>query len=146
MNLQIRLGSDDDVEELVRLSLLAWAPIFDSFRQVLGSAIYSIIYPDWQTTQQETVETFCKKQENTVVWVAELESSVVGFLVYELNHKDRDRGTEWPPPSHTTAPSGHPAGPHPAVRLSPTKGVGLAEARQPQLLPVGVAECLMEGR
>lgn len=89
MNLQIRPGSDHDVEELVRLSLLAWAPIFDSFRQVLGPAIYPILYPDWQRIQAETVEVFCKERENTVVLVAELESNMVGFLVYELNHKDK---------------------------------------------------------
>jgi ribosomal protein S18 acetylase RimI-like enzyme len=89
MNLQIRPGSDHDIEELVRLSLLAWVPIFDSFRQILGPGIYSTIYPDWQRIQRETVETFCKERENTVVWVAELEGSVVGFLVCELNHTDK---------------------------------------------------------
>jgi GNAT superfamily N-acetyltransferase len=89
MNFQIRPGGNHDVEELVRLSLLAWEPIFDSFRQIMGPAIYTIVYPDWQTTQRETVETFCKERENTVLLVAELDGNVVGFLVYELNRKDK---------------------------------------------------------
>ena len=89
MNFQIRLGSDHDIEALVQLSLLAWEPIFDSFRQIMGPAIYPIIYPDWRTIQSETVATYCKERENTVVWVAEVAGRVVGFLVYELNHKDK---------------------------------------------------------
>jgi GNAT superfamily N-acetyltransferase len=85
----IRPGSDQDIEEIVRLSLLAWAPVFESFRQVLGPAIYSLLYPDWQRIQRETVETFCKAQENRTLLVAEVEGRAVGFLVYDLNHQDK---------------------------------------------------------
>jgi hypothetical protein len=53
---------------------------------------------------------------------------------------NRDRGTGRPPPSHTT---GH-VGPHPAVRLSPTKGVSVEKARQSELLPVGIIECFVK--
>ncbi|HUU84989.1 MAG TPA: hypothetical protein VM243_15930, partial [Phycisphaerae bacterium] len=48
MNLHIRPVCDNDVDDLVRLSLLAWAPVFSSFEQILGPEIYPIIYPDWQ--------------------------------------------------------------------------------------------------
>jgi GNAT superfamily N-acetyltransferase len=89
MSLQIRPGNDDDVEALVRLSLLAWAPVFDSFRQIMGPAVFPILYPDWQRIQRETVETYCKAQENRTLLVAEADNSAVGFLVYELNHKDK---------------------------------------------------------
>ncbi|EFH83748.1 hypothetical protein Krac_4744 [Ktedonobacter racemifer DSM 44963] len=41
MNFSIRPGSNDDIEDLVQLSLLAWAPVFSSFKQVLGEKIYS---------------------------------------------------------------------------------------------------------
>lgn len=89
MNMQIRRGGNQDVEELVGLSLLAWEPVFVSFQQVLGSAIYQHIYPDWQTAQRQTVETYCSERENTLLWVAELDGRLVGFVVYELNHEDK---------------------------------------------------------
>ena len=47
MSLQIRPVRDGDVEALVDLSLLAWAPVFPSFRQILGPDIYALIWPDW---------------------------------------------------------------------------------------------------
>ncbi len=86
---QIRAGREQDIEELVALSLLAWEPVYESFRQVLGPAIYSIIYPDWQKLQQETVETFCRERANTFLLVAEADGAAVGFLVYELNPAHR---------------------------------------------------------
>jgi ribosomal protein S18 acetylase RimI-like enzyme len=94
MNYHIRPVCDDDVEDLVRLSLLAWAPIFRSFGQILGPEIYSIIYPDWQKGQREVVETVCKDGEKTTVWVAEVDGSVVGFVAYELHGKDKSGEVE----------------------------------------------------
>ena len=85
MNLHIRPVCNHDVEDLVRLSLLAWAPVFSSFERILGPEIYAIVYPDWKTSQREAVETVCKGGEKTTVWVAELDGIVVGFLAYELN-------------------------------------------------------------
>ncbi|MCJ7737598.1 MAG: GNAT family N-acetyltransferase [Anaerolineae bacterium] len=89
MSLCIRPVCDDDVDALVRLSLLAWIPVFGSFKQILGPEIYAIIYPDWRTSQREAVETVCRDGEKTVVYVAELDGTVVGFLAYELQIKDK---------------------------------------------------------
>jgi ribosomal protein S18 acetylase RimI-like enzyme len=89
MNLHIRPVCDDDVDDLVRLSLLAWAPVFSSFEQILGPEIYPIIYPDWQKRQREEVEKVCKDGEKTIVWVAKVDGIVVGFLAYKLHSKDK---------------------------------------------------------
>ena len=89
MNLHIRPVCEDDVDDLVRLSLLAWVPIFRSFEQILGPNIYRLIWPDWKTGQKEAVETVCRDGDKTIVWVAELDGIVVGFLAYELHPKDK---------------------------------------------------------
>lgn len=89
MDLHIRPVRDSDVEDLVALSLVAWIPIFDSFKQILGSSIYALIWPDWRTGQRAAVETICRDKEKAIVLVAELEGLVVGFLAYELNSRDR---------------------------------------------------------
>lgn len=89
MNLHIRPVRNNDVEDLVRLSLLAWAPVFSSFEQVLGHDIYTLIWPDWRTSQRDGIEMVCRDGEKTTVWVAELDGMVVGFLAYELNVHDK---------------------------------------------------------
>jgi GNAT superfamily N-acetyltransferase len=89
MDLRIRAVERDDVEDLVHLSLLAWAPVFPSFEQILSPEIYARIWPDWRAGQKEAVETVCREPEKTTVWVAEADGRVVGFIAYELNAKDK---------------------------------------------------------
>ncbi len=89
MNIQIRSLDANEIEEVVQLSLLAWAPVFHSFEQVLGSEIYARVYPDWKRSQAEGVDAVCKDVETYSIWVAELDRKVVGFIAYELNLKDK---------------------------------------------------------
>lgn len=88
MGLDIRPVREDDIEDLVQLSLLAWTPVFSSFEQILGHIIYTFIWPDWRAGQRDAVETVCRDREKTTVLVAELDGRVVGFLAYELNPGD----------------------------------------------------------
>ena len=88
MDLQIRPLSQDDMEEVIQLSLLAWAPIFHSFEQVLGTKIYSLIYPDWRKAQRDVVVKICQEDEKTQTWVAESQGKVTGFIAYTLNSRE----------------------------------------------------------
>jgi len=88
MDVHIRPVRDDDIEDVVRLSLLAWAPVFESFHQILGHNIYTLIWPDWRTSQREAIEGVCRDGEKTIVWVAEQDGKAVGFVAYQLDVKD----------------------------------------------------------
>ena len=110
MDLGIRPLCDDDVDAVVRLSLLAWRPVFASFEQVLGPKIYPILYPDWRTSQREAVETVCRDGQKTVVHVAELDGRArilcrngrnlknktgeVQFLAVHPEYQNRGIGTQ----------------------------------------------------
>ncbi len=85
MNVRIRRVGDDEIDEVVRLSLLAWAPVFVSFEQVLGAAIFGRVYLDWRSGQEAVVREMCGQSENRVTWVAELDRVLAGFVVVELN-------------------------------------------------------------
>jgi N-acetylglutamate synthase-like GNAT family acetyltransferase len=56
---------------------------------MLGLNIYALIWPDWRTSQREAIEKVCRDDEKAIVWVAEVDGIVVGFLAYELNTKDK---------------------------------------------------------
>ncbi|GHO55617.1 GNAT family N-acetyltransferase [Ktedonobacter robiniae] len=93
MNRYIRPFSPDDLEDVVQLSLLAWAPVFHSFKQVLGSKIYSLLYPDWEQAQSAVVEKICREHEKTLVWVAESHGTITGFIAYTLNSQENGQNS-----------------------------------------------------
>lgn len=79
MKSNIRRVCPDDIETVVAFSLRAWAPVFTSFRKVLGDAIYAKVYPDWMTSQAAAVTGACRDR-NTDVFVAEERDRVVGYV------------------------------------------------------------------
>ncbi len=87
MNVQIRLLHAGDIEEVLQLSLLAWAPVFRSFEHVLGPTIYAQLYPDWATRQRAAVDAVLRDGEKYTVWVAEHEHTIVGFIALTFAEK-----------------------------------------------------------
>lgn len=67
MNLHIRFVRNADIEDLVQLSLLAFAPIFVQINQKLGPNIYRLIWPGWKTGQRDGVEMVCIDGEKFIV-------------------------------------------------------------------------------
>ena len=76
---------------MVDLSLRAWAPVFASLEQVLGSEVFKRMHPDWREDQQRAVEDVCTAQRKRV-WVAEVDRTVAGFVAIELHHPERSMG------------------------------------------------------
>ncbi|HET8631391.1 MAG TPA: GNAT family N-acetyltransferase [Thermomicrobiales bacterium] len=85
MPVQIRRASSNDTEALIRVALSAWAPVFASFRQVLGPKVYGLVYPDWQAQQRDVVTKVCAQREDVAVWVADIDGTVAGFIAYSLD-------------------------------------------------------------
>jgi ribosomal protein S18 acetylase RimI-like enzyme len=88
---RIRPFDDRDAEVVVDLSLRAWAPVFASLEQVLGSEIFGRMHPDWREDQRRAVEDVCAAKKGRV-WVAEVDGSAVGFVAIELHHPERSMG------------------------------------------------------
>lgn len=80
----IRPLRSGDVEQLVQLSLATWAPVFRSFEQILGPALFARMYPDGVEAQRATVEGACAKPAITTI-VAEQAGVPVGFVCYRVD-------------------------------------------------------------
>jgi GNAT superfamily N-acetyltransferase len=87
----IRPFDDGDAEAVVDFSLRAWAPVFASMEQVLGSAIFRRLHPDWREDQRRAVEDVCAAQKGPV-WVAEVDGAAVGFVAIEVYDPGRSMG------------------------------------------------------
>jgi GNAT superfamily N-acetyltransferase len=88
---RIRPFEDRDSEAVVDLSLRAWAPVFASLEQVLGSEIFRRLHPDWREDQRRAVEDVCAAKKGRV-WVAEVHGTAVGFVAIEPYDPARSMG------------------------------------------------------
>lgn len=71
-------------DAVVQLALEAWAPVFESLRNVMDPAVYQEFFPDWRATQRAAVENVCAA-EDTHVWVAVDAAATVGFVAVKLH-------------------------------------------------------------
>lgn len=87
--MQIEPYAAEQRDAVVRLSLRAWTPVFDSIQAVMDLDVYQELYPDdWRVSQQAAVEAVCAA-EDTHVWVALDANSIVGFVAVKLDAETR---------------------------------------------------------
>jgi ribosomal protein S18 acetylase RimI-like enzyme len=77
------------LDAVIRLSLQAWTPVFDSIEKAMDLDLYREFYPDgWRVSQQNAVKEVCAA-EDTKVWIAIESGSTVGFVAAKLDSESR---------------------------------------------------------
>ena len=77
------------LEAVVRLSLRAWAPVFDSLKQAMQPYVYEAFYPEgWRVAQDKSVRDTCANAEMKV-WVAIESGTVAGFFAVRYLPADK---------------------------------------------------------
>ncbi|MFB2977362.1 GNAT family N-acetyltransferase [Microseira sp. BLCC-F43] len=91
MEIRIEPYNADQLDAVIRLSLRAWTPVFDSIQKAMDADVYRAFYPDnWRVSQQKAVEGVCAA-DDTNVWVAIAADSTVGFVAVKL-HSESSMG------------------------------------------------------
>lgn len=84
------------LDAVIRLSLRAWTPVFESLQNAMNADVYRAFYRDhWRVSQQKAVEDVCAA-EDTNVWVARVfdqpevndAGSTLGFVAVKLHSED----------------------------------------------------------
>lgn len=88
MKPQIEAYEPHHLDAIVRLSLRAWAPVFESLRGVMDREVYSEFFPDWRVSQRRAVEEVCADEQSRV-WVAVVAGETAGFVAVRLHQADR---------------------------------------------------------
>jgi GNAT superfamily N-acetyltransferase len=83
--MQIQPYAPHHLDAIVRLSLRAWSPVFESIQNAIDADLYQVFYPDhWRVSQQKAVEDVCAA-EDTHGWVAINSGSIAGFIAVKLD-------------------------------------------------------------
>ena len=70
-----------DTEAVVEIALLAWEPIYASYRRILGEELYAAAHPDWRKEKERHIRDGITDPRGTVS-VAETDGRVVGFVSF----------------------------------------------------------------
>ena len=83
--MQIKPYDASHVEAVVRLSLRAWSPVFDSLKGALDADVYQTFYPDgWRPSQEKSVRETCASTDMKL-WVAIEAGTVAGFIAVRFH-------------------------------------------------------------
>jgi len=82
----IRRFDAGDADRVVELSLAAWAPVFASFRSVLGEDIYRRVFPEWEVSQAKAVRDALTDEES---WVSVTGDRISGFTTIKFDLAER---------------------------------------------------------
>lgn len=86
--MQIEPYKPHHLDAVVRLSLRAWSPVFESIQKGMNADVYQAFYPDnWRVSQQKAVEDVCAAEDMNV-WVAIEAGLTVGFIAVKLHSED----------------------------------------------------------
>ena len=91
MEVRIEPYNAHHLDAVIRLSLRAWTPVFESIQNAMDADVYRAFYPDhWRVSQLQAVEEVCAAEEANV-WVALDTGSTVGFVAVKL-HSESSMG------------------------------------------------------
>lgn len=86
--MEIKPFDGSQLDAIVRLSLRAWAPVFESLENVMEPVVYREFYPDWRVVQKAAVESACQDPDHHVCIAVE-EAKTVGFVALKAHAEDR---------------------------------------------------------
>ncbi len=87
MTLNMREFRDSDLEAILEIAVAAWQPVFESTKNIVGDELFNLAYPDPEGRKRRSVAKSCRKDDPAIVWIAEREGEIAGFITIMMNHE-----------------------------------------------------------
>ncbi len=85
----MREAREHDLPALEPIRAAAFAPVFASFRKLLGDSLYEIVQPREDEAQSEMLASFLDPNSPWRLYAAEVSGQVVGFIAFQLDHESK---------------------------------------------------------
>jgi GNAT superfamily N-acetyltransferase len=86
--MKIRSYTNDDWQSVLEICLLAFAPIHQSFEELLGTDLFRLVYPDWKASHERYLRSLTNNERHRF-FVADESGAAVGFIHYEVDTDGR---------------------------------------------------------
>ncbi|MEM9484551.1 MAG: GNAT family N-acetyltransferase [Cyanobacteria bacterium P01_F01_bin.116] len=87
--IRIRIANTSDLPTLEDIRQKAFAPVFESFQNILGDEIYASAQKPEDDGQREILSSMFSDDSVWQLFVAESSGKVVGFVSMQLNHDSK---------------------------------------------------------
>ncbi|MBV9768265.1 MAG: GNAT family N-acetyltransferase [Bryobacterales bacterium] len=87
-HLAIRAYLDTDWQAVRDICIEAFTPIYVGFARALGPELFSLVYPDWKSSNESYLRSLCETDDRRRILVAELDGTAVGFIHYEIGRRN----------------------------------------------------------
>ena len=85
----IRSFEPGDLEAMQRIRAAAFEPVFRSFRQIVGDTVSALALGRADAEQAELLASVCDPTSRQQVYVALIDSTIVGFVSFSLDAEKR---------------------------------------------------------
>ncbi|NER84638.1 MAG: GNAT family N-acetyltransferase [Leptolyngbya sp. SIO1D8] len=86
-NIFFQVANLEDVEALEAIRLKAFKPIFESFRNILGDAIYETAQMPEDIAQQDLLRSYFEEESVWITWKVIFQSQIIGFIAIRLDEQ-----------------------------------------------------------
>ena len=80
-----RAFESTDIERVLEICRLAFSPIFEGFRQLVGAELFDRFYSESADRQCDHLRSVCETQGRETVFVATWDGVVVGFIAVSMD-------------------------------------------------------------
>lgn len=84
-NVFFKVAKPEDVEALETIRLKAFKPVFESFRNILGDAIYETAQMPEDVAQQDLLKSYFEGESVWKTWKVIYQSRIIGFISIRLD-------------------------------------------------------------
>src|SRR5699024_5312764 len=84
---EFRLARPEDHDSLQAIRRAAFAPVFASFRSLLGDEVYDLAQRRADEMQEGLLTSLMTPDENRVLYVVHLSDTIVGFVAVLFDHE-----------------------------------------------------------
>ncbi len=88
-DLTLRPVEPADLPALQEVRRAAFAPVFESFRKLVGDELYALALSGSDAEQAALLESLCAAEKRDRMLVALVDGRIIGFVSYELNRETR---------------------------------------------------------
>lgn len=85
LEIDLRISKISDLPHLQEIRQIAFSPVFESFKSILGEDIYNLAQASEDNAQGELLASLFKTDSGWEIYVAELTGKIVGFVSIQQN-------------------------------------------------------------